>query len=355
MDLSMLRKRVDGVDAEILALLSKRMELTVRAKGLKEEIEDSEREKLLLDSIKTRTYGLLSSEFSQDVFKSIISESKRLQKSSGRLIGFQGEHGAYSEIASNLFNAEAFPIPHSAFVDVFEGVKSGALDMGIVPVENSLAGNVSAVDDLLISSGLHVIAELKLPIHYCLISLADTDYRDIRVVYSHRQTLSQCRGFISRNKLEAKPYYDTAGSALMLANEKPAATAVIASSLTADLYNLEVLKENIEDRDFNVTRFLVISKEPSKEAGNKCSIVFSADHKPGALLGVLSAFSNSGINLTRIESRPVIADPGTYAFLIDFSGSDKDTEVVKVLKEIEKNTSLLKVLGCYNDVSVKGT
>ena len=347
MDLKELRKRIDQVDVETLSLLNRRMELTVRVRKLRAEPSDPAREEEIIQSIRTASRGLIDPEFSERLYTEIITESRRLQGENFRLIGFQGEHVAYSEMAIRQFETQAVSIPHQEFSEVFDGVHSGVLDYGVVPVENSLAGNVSQVDDLLAVTDLHIVGEVILPVHHCLIALPDSDYHDIRVVYSHPQALAQCKGFIARNKLEPRPYYDTAGAAMMLARERPAASAVIASRLAADLYNLNILKENVEDNHSNATRFFVLSRKPLPEQGDKCSIVFATAHKPGALYCVLKAFSESEINLTRIESRPMPHTPGKYVFLLDFLGSDQEDRVKSALEMVRKESASLRVLGCY--------
>jgi prephenate dehydratase/chorismate mutase/prephenate dehydratase len=349
MDLKGIRKNIDQIDRELVGLLNRRMEYVLRTKKLKECVTETNREAEVLRGVRHNPFELLSGEFSEKLYQEIIGESKRLQEKSLRLIGFQGEHGAYSEVAVREFDAEAVAIPHSEFGEVFTGVESGILDLGVVPVENSLAGNVTQVDDLLIETELHVTAEIGIAIHHCLLALPETDWREVRVVYSHPQALAQCRGFLSRTELEVRPYYDTAGAALMLAKERPRATAVVASSLCAKLYNLEILKENIEDHQSNRTRFLVIAKEPRREGGNKCSIVFSTAHTPGALFQVLKEFSGAGINLTRIESRPMPSQPGGVGFLLDFQGARGDNSVEAVIEKLNRDTVRFRVLGWYDE------
>ncbi|MBI2342845.1 MAG: prephenate dehydratase [Deltaproteobacteria bacterium] len=353
MSLDYIRKKVDALDAELLALLNRRMEMTIRTKNLKQQAEDAGREKEVMAHITSESRALVTTAFAQTLFREIMAESKRLQKEDRRLIGFQGEHGAYSEIASGIHDATAVAIPHREFVDIFEGVDAGILDYGVVPIENSLGGNVAQIDDLLIEHDLSIIAEVNVPISHCLITLPDTHYRDVRAVYSHPQALSQCRGFIARNQLEPRPYYDTAGSALMLAREKPKATAVIASALSAELYNLQILKEHIEDVHTNCTRFVVLAKEPTRDRGDKCSIIFSAvEDRPGTLFRLLSAFSEAEINLTRIESRPLRNGPGKYAFLVDFLGSEDEAHVKAALAKVRQEGALFKFLGCYRKADV---
>ncbi len=347
MDLKQIRKQIDSVDSELLMLINKRMELVVRAGKLKSDVADPEREATVLSHIVNQSRGLVSPDFSSSLFKQIIEQAKILQENKISLVGFQGEHGAFSEIAAKQFNATAASIPNQTFNDVFEGVKNGVLDYGIVPVENSLGGAVSEVNDLLMTTDLYITGEVALPIHHCLITLPEADYRDIKVVYSHPQALSQCKGFIHRNKLEPRSYYDTAGSALMLTKERPVSAAAIASRLAAEMYNLEVVKENIEDNASNVTRFVILSREKAAPGGQKCTVYFALDHKPGALFNVLKLFSDAGVNLTRIESKPARQHPGGYAFLVDFMGSEEDVRVQTTLEAVEKESAAFRLLGCY--------
>ncbi len=351
MELKELRGKVDLIDAEILKLLNRRMELALSTRKLKDRTQDPGRETEVIDGIRKRSHSLMQPEFSEKLFRNIIEESRRIQDQNLPLAGFQGEHGAYSEVAARSYDKRFAPVPHVEFADVFKGVKSGQLDVGVVPVENSLEGAVTQVNDLLVETDLKIIAELQIPVHHCLLATPEIDYRDIKMVYSHPQALGQCRGFLTRNKLDPKPYYDTAGAALMLAEERPKAAAAIASKLCADLYNLEILKENIEDHGSNCTRFLVLAREKNtaKEKGNKCSIIFSTQHRAGALFSVLKVFSDASINLTRIESRPMRTDPGKFVFLLDFNGSDEDGLILNALDSLKKHTSMLKLLGCYKE------
>jgi prephenate dehydratase/chorismate mutase len=350
MDLEQIRKQIDAVDSELLMLINKRMELVVRTGKLKTDIADPQREEAVLGRVTNQSRGLLTPDFSASLFKQLMEQARILQEEKAQLIGFQGEHGAFSEIAAKQFSAGGVSLPHATFSDVFEGVQSGILDYGIVPIENSLGGAVSEVDDLLMSTSLHIVGEVSLPIHHCLITLPDSDYRDIRVVYSHPQALSQCKGFLKRNKLEARTYYDTAGSALMLSKERPVSTAVIASRLAAELYNLDVVKENIEDNNLNVTRFVILSKNPAAKSGDKCTVFFALNHKPGSLFNVIKLFSDAGVNLTRIESKPTPQHPGSYAFLVDFVGSSEDTKVKTTLESVASEAAAFRLLGCYSKV-----
>jgi prephenate dehydratase/chorismate mutase/prephenate dehydratase len=326
------------------------MELALMAKKSKSQIEDREREKEVLDRIRRNSTGLINAEFIEKIYIEIIKESKHLQRKDYKLIAFQGEHGAYGEAASREWNSGLIPMPCGEFAEVFEGVTSGLYDYGIVPVENTLGGVVGQVNELLIHTDLNVVGAVELPIHLCLLTLPGTDHREIRAVYSHPQALAQCRHFLARNKLDPVQYYDTAGAARMLVEERPKGSAAIASKLSAQLYDLEIMKEDIEDLDRNMTRFLVLSKEENREEGNKCSIIFSTEHKAGTLFRVLEVFARENINLTRIESIP--DEPGNYAFFLDFMGSNKDESVVRALEEVEEITRNFKLMGCYKERKV---
>lgn len=352
MELEEIRKKIDTIDNRIMKLLNERMENALRLKKLKSAISDPEREKKVLQNVEKQAGRIVSKKFSEKIFKEVIEESKSLQAQDLQLIGFQGEHGAYSEIASLFYSPSLVPIPCMEFAEVFESVSKGHLDFGILPVENSLEGAITQVNDLLIDTDLKLVGEVKVPVHHNLLALPETDHRDIRIVYSHPQALAQCRGFIARNKLDPKPFYDTAGAAKMLAQEQLKGAAVIASSICAELYNLEVMKENIEDHASNFTRFVVLAKEPLAKDGNKCSLIFSVRHKAGALFRVLKVFADANMNLTRIESRPKRDDPSNYAFLLDFQGSDKDKAVRDALEKIQEETTMFKFMGCYKEAKL---
>ncbi len=341
---------LEKIDLQVLKLLDARTELCLKAKKVYDKVDD-EIEKHIFDTIAKRNWGLVSSDFAQSIYTKILQEISRLKELDYKLIGFQGEHGAYSEMASHIWDKKLIAVPCSEFTDVFEGVTNGLFDLGIVPVENSLGGVVSQVNQLIINTHLHVVGAVELPVHHCLLAPPGTDYRELHATYSHSQALEQCHNFLERNNLEAIPYYDTAGSARMVAEKAPKSTAAIASRLAAEIYNLEIIKENIEDFDRNITRFLIFSKNDRNAQGTKCSIIFSTSHKAGVLFEVLKVFADEGINLTRIESLP--NKQGSYAFFLDFLGSKSDKKVIDVLDMVKKNTRDFRLLGCYDEKIVK--
>jgi prephenate dehydratase/chorismate mutase/prephenate dehydratase len=350
MDLKTIRNRINRIDSEIIKLLQERMELSMRTKRFKKEVRDEERENQVFENIHKASGGLVSPEFSTSLFEKILQESERLQGSDFQLVGFQGEHGAFSESAARQFDSRLIPVPYQEFINIFEEVKSRSLDYGICPVENSTEGPVNEVMDFLIAFDLKIIAEIEIPINHSLLSLPEAEQKEIKIVYSHPQALAQCRHFLLKNKLEPRPFYDTAGAAKMLASVRQVSAGVIAPSDCAKIYDLKVLQDNIQDEKSNFTRFVVLAREDQSENGDKCSIIFSVKDKPGALCRILEIFSERHINLTRILSRPNKHSPGDYIFLADFQGSLTDQKVSSALSAVQSASEMFKFLGCYKEV-----
>jgi len=347
MKLEEIRRKTDKIDRELLVLLQERMGLALRLKKFDLAVVDPEPQEDIVARAERLNLDLIERSFTRQLLNTIIEESRRLQEEDRQLVAFQGEHGAYGEVAARCLIPAGAYIPCLEFIDVFRGVEDGHFDLGVVPVENSLEGAVTQVNDLLTTMNLKVIGEVKVTVNHCLLATEMTDYREIRLAYSHPQALAQCREFLARNKLEPRPYYDTAGAAKMLARENPKAAAAIASALCAELYNLEIIKEGIEDGPSNSTRFLLLSREPFAGDGDKTSIVFAVSHEAGSLFGVLKLFAEAGINLTRISSMPLRTEPGNYSFFLDFEGSEKDENIAKVLEQVEAQTISIKYIGSY--------
>ncbi len=347
MGLKNIRDNIDAIDSKILKLLNARMEQAIIARKYKNEVKDPGREKEILERIESDNGELISPAFCKKLFAEIMNESKELQKKNYDVIAFQGEHGAYSEMAAKAWNKDLISIPCNSFADVFNGVQNGRYEYGIVPVENSLGGVVGDVNKNLMETNLHIVGAIENPVEHCLLTLPGTNHRDIKKVYSHSQALSQCKNFLERNDLEPVPFYDTAGSAKMLSEERPEGVAVIASKFAAVLYNLEIIKSNIEDSDANRTRFFILSKDKMETNGNKCSIIFSTEHKAGTLFNVLELFAKANINLTRIESMP--KQMLNYAFFLDFLGAEKDETIQSVLEKVKEFSDDVRFLGCYNE------
>jgi prephenate dehydratase/chorismate mutase len=347
-----IRHNIDSIDQQIMILLRHRLEYGLQAGKHKNAVLDPSREESVYSNVTKHASSLVQEQFIRHLYDKIMSESRELQHRGLKLVGFQGEHGAWSEIAIHSLGNSTVPIPCLEFADVFSGVANHDFELGMVPIENSIEGSVTEVNDLLIETDLNIVAEAVIPIHHNLLALPGTSHQEIKSVYSHPQALGQCRAFLSRNKLEPRPFYDTAGAARWLAREQQRAAGVIASRLAAELHGLTIIKENIEDHPQNATRFLMLSTEPATGKANKCTITFSTQHRVGALFDVLRVFAENNINLTRIESRPIRKNPGAFAFLVDFQGSPDNDVVKRALGQIEKATINFKNLGFYQEASL---
>jgi prephenate dehydratase len=265
-------------------------------------------------------------------------------------VGFQGEHGAFSEEAIlREFGKDAKPVPYETFAKVFESVSNAETDCAAVPIENSLEGGVNETYDLLLEKDLKVTGEIKLRIRHCLIGRPDSSLEGIRKVYSHPQALGQCRRTLERLGLEPQPFYDTAGSVKFVARSSDNSLAAIASIRAARVYGMRVLKTGVEDSKTNYTRFLILGRKESGRARAKCktSLIFSTRHKPGALFDALEPFAKQRINLTKIESRPKKQVPWEYYFYLDFDGSVHDKAVGAAIAALRERADFIKVLGSY--------
>ena len=351
LNLQALRREIDRIDNNILQMLQKRLEVARLVIKFKHEagqnVNVPEREQQILDSLKSRERSLLSGEIIEEIYTRIFTESKRLQGESKPLIAVQGEHGAYSEVAARRWNSTIAPIPCPEYADVFEGVNCGSYDFAIVPVENTVGEMMSQVNSQLLHSSLFIVGAVEMSVEHSFLIVPGTDYRNLRRVYSHPVALAECQKFIQRMNLEPVQFFDTAGAAKMLAERWPEATGVIASELAAKYYNLEVLKRGIGDVANTRTRFIVLSKNPLEDVGNKCSITFSTENRPGALFQVMRQFAERDINLTRIDSVP--GEDGNYVFFLDFNASDRDENVQQILSSIQNETASYRFLGCYTE------
>ncbi len=264
-------------------------------------------------------------------------------------VSFQGEKGAYSEMAVySFFGKSAKVKPCRDFKDVFESVTKQDTDHGVVPVENSLEGSINQTYDLFLAYDLKVCGEVIVRVSHCLLANAGTSLRQVRTVYSHPQALAQCRNFLEKSGWELIPTYDTAGSAKMLKEKGLKDAAAIASERAAELYRLKILAREIEDNPNNFTRFFVLSKQDSSITGkDKTSIIFAAAHKPGTLYHALGEFAKRGISLTKIESRPTKQTPWEYNFYLDFEGHRSEARCVEALEALSRYSAFVKVLGSY--------
>jgi len=264
-------------------------------------------------------------------------------------IAFQGELGAYSEMAVYSYFGQKVEVkPCKSFDEVFENVKNEKVNYGVVPIENSIEGSVNRTYDLFLEYDLKVRGEIIIRISHCLIANKETTMDQIKAVYSHPQALAQCRKFLEKNKLKAISNFDTAGSVKMIKEEKMTDAAAIASERAAQIYDMTILAREIEDVKNNSTRFFVLDKQDAPYTGeDKTSIIFAAKSIPGALHKVLKEFADRNINLTKIESRPTKQTPWEYHFYLDFEGHMTEQKCQQALESIKDKTIFIKILGSY--------
>ncbi|HAJ33084.1 MAG TPA: prephenate dehydratase [Candidatus Atribacteria bacterium] len=266
-------------------------------------------------------------------------------------VAFQGERGAFSEIAAlKFFRNSIDPFPCKSFSEVFKKINNKEAKYGILPIENSQTGGINEVHDLLLRQELFAVGEVKLKVEHCLITKEEIDFKLIERVYSHPQALAQCEGFLSKKLPHCQiiPVYDTAGSVKIIKEVKENNVAAIASNWAAELYGLKILGSGIQDNRYNYTRFLVLSEEISSDPkNNKTSIIFAVVSKPGALYRCLKEFALRDINLNRLESRPSKREPWEYIFYTDFEKGLHEKETQEALKSLEECTTFIKIIGSY--------
>ena len=267
-------------------------------------------------------------------------------------VAFQGTKGSYSEEALYKYFGEqrVDPIGIDLSEDVCLALENKEVAAAILPIENSIVGNVDINMDLIFKHNFFAIGEVFLSINHCLLVTPGTKLSDIKIAHSHPIALAQCHDFFKDNKIKPIAEYDTAGAAKLLSEKKSKDEATIGSRLCSEYYDLEILSDEVQNIKNNITRFLVFVKEENIPTGigqEKTSLAFTTKHHPGALLGCLQEFSKYNINLTKLESRPIPKNPFMYIFYVDFLGAITDQNVKDCLIELKKHTSSIKLIGCY--------
>jgi len=270
-------------------------------------------------------------------------------------VAFQGELGAFSQVAAGRLAAGFTPVPLAAFEQVFAAVANGKCAAAVIPIENTLHGSVHENYDHLLKYDLPIQGETFVRIVHNLIAPPEVKRAAIRRVYSHPVALNQCRHFFEANpRLEKVPFYDTAGSVKMLMENNLTDSGAIASAAAAEIYGARILQKSIEDDRENYTRFFLLKRpnksRPARPISNvryKTSVVFTMRNIPGALFRALSAFALRDLNLTKIESRPLRGKPWDYLFYIDFIGHTADPATKHALGHLAELADMWRVLGCY--------
>ena len=265
-------------------------------------------------------------------------------------VAFQGERGAFGDEAVRAyFGAQATPLPFRSFADVFRVVATGEVEHGLVPVENSQAGSINEVYDLLRQHDLFVVGEIGHPVDHCLLCLPGQQLSDITRVISHPQALAQCDVYLRELNVEIVATYDTAGSAKMVREENLRNVAAIAAAGAAELYELEILARTIQTVQDNYTRFIVLGREPAprREGQAKTMLVMATTHQPGSLHKCLGVLAKHAINLLKLESRPSRQRLWEYVFYLDFEGHRDDPLIKSALADLAGYTTFCKVLGSF--------
>ena len=375
MNLNEIRKEIDSIDSQIAELFSKRMDCSLSVAEYKLEngmrIFDPERELNILDKAEERDgkYGpaarqlyaaimelsralqheLLGS--GEELRNTIISAKKDIpyRRSNLKLACF-GVPGTYAGRACAAVFPDAEPVYYPSFHDVFAAIQRDEAQFGVVPIENSTAGSVTEVYDLMLKYRYYIVSAIHISIDHCLAAKKGTRLEDVKKVYSHRQALLQCSDYLRSRGLWHEEYQSTAAAAQMAAQTEKEGIAAICSREAAEKYGLEVLLTGFQNVPDNTTRFMVISKELYiEDDADKISLCFSLPHKTGSLYNILCRFAADGLNLTKIESRP---KPGTdfeYMFYLDFSGNMKDQNTMPLMRALSDELSEFSFLGNYKE------
>ncbi len=348
------RKKIDKIDSEILSLLQQRLRIAKKIAKAKAEkgkpVFIPSREADVLNSL-LRKRGNIPAKSVKSVFSEIIAMTRAAEKPMA--IAYLGPKTTFTHAAAlKKFGPTVELAAHESIPSVFNSVEKGEADYGVVPIENSIEGTVSHTLDMFLDSNLNIVAEIMLDVKHCILS--NRPLSKIKTVYSHPQAFAQCRKWLSKNLPNAE-FVETSSTAKAaeLAS-KDRESAAIASEMAAEEYSLNVAAKSIEDHSSNVTRFIVIGKEHNSKTGkDKTSILFSVQHKPGALFNALQPFQKHGLNMTKIESRPARKKLWEVVFFIDFEGFREDEAVKKALSEMAEHCLFVKVLGSYpEEISV---
>jgi len=350
-ELAGIRSEIDGTDDEILALLNRRAGFVARVAELKEKMKVPfyvpSRERQIVERLSASNPGPFPTEAIRSVFQEVFSACLSLERTVK--IAYLGPEGTFSHMAvKHQFGLSARGLPMKTIGAVFEEVERGGADLGVVPVENSSEGVIVPTLDSFVDTDLKVSAEVVLKISMCLLGHVGTDLDRLERVYSLPVAMGQCRKWLATHLPHATMVESASTADAARAAHGDMRGAAVASEMAAKLYDLHVLKRNIEDLAQNVTRFLVLGRQqPGPTGRDKTSVLLTTRDKPGVLYQVLGAFADRGLNMTKIESRPSRRRPWEYVFFVDIDGHDQDPLVREALGVVREQCEALKVLGSY--------
>lgn len=351
-DLSKLREQIDSIDSNIQELISQRAEIASSVAKTKAKSKSGgafyrpEREVQVLRAVKARNDGPLKDETLVRLFREIMSACLAQQKPLN--IAYLGPAGTFSEMATyKYFGHSVSAMPVTSIDSVFAEVEAGIADFGMVPVENSTEGAVNNTLDMFITSPLKICGELDLPIHHNLMSKTK-DIQEITTVFSHRQSLAQCRTWLKENLPNAECIAVSSNAEAAKRAQYSENCAAIAGESAAHMYGLKLLHKEIEDRADNSTRFIVIGKQLLVASGDdKTSLLVAVKEQTGALFQILKPLHDCGVSMTRIESRPSKVGKWDYVFYIDVDGHNEENNLAKALRLMQRVTTQFKILGSY--------
>ena len=375
LDLTQLREKIDSIDDQIVRLFEERMAVSEKVARFKIEtgkpVFDPEREKQKLSNLSHQATGEFNSRGIYELYRQIMSISRKRQyqliseqqdtgeplfkpvdalKKEGVIVVFQGVEGAYSYAAMNTFFGKDIKSFHvDTWKDAMEAIKNREADFAVLPIENSTAGIVQDNYDLLTKYDHVIVGEQIIPCQHALVGLPGTSLEEIKDVYSHPQALMQCREFLeSHREWTTHEFGNTAAAAKKIAEDKDKTQAAISSPYAAEFFGLAVLKENIYTNAGNSTRFIIVTKEKiyCRNAG-KISVSYELPHESGSLYNSLSHFIYNGLNMTKIESRPIHGRNWEYRFFVDFEGNLSDSAVKNALRGLEAETQNFRIHGNY--------
>ena len=357
-ELESLREEINRIDPQLVALFEERMEVAGRIAQVKEEhhlpVKNKEREGLLLHSWEEWIQNKDLLPYLRRFFENMMEVSCSYQMAqinarAGKRAVYMGVPGSNGEEAAlSCFNASQI-IGVDSFEQVLESIENGVVPYGFLPIENSTTGSISEMYDLLISSNVHIVGEVYVDVCHALLVVAGTKIGEIEEVYSHPQGFSQCKEFLQGYpNWKQIPYFNTAISAKYVSEQQDNKKAAIASPRAAEIYGLDILENCINTGDQNRTRFLILSKNESYEPNaNKVSLSMVLPHVSGSLFRALEVFQKNGLNLLKIESRPIVDRMGEYRFFIDFEGNLHQENTKAAIEELRSTASEWKLFGNY--------
>ncbi|MBI1195761.1 MAG: prephenate dehydratase [Gammaproteobacteria bacterium] len=352
-----VRENIDRIDRQLQELITERAKCACEVARIKQVEGDTseyyrpEREAQVLETVRKRNQGPLEDEAMVRLFREIMSTCLHLQHPMS--VAYLGPQGTFTEAAARKhFGHAVEAIPLAGIDAVFREVEAGSVHYGVVPIENSTEGVVNHTLDLFVRSPLKICSEIELRIHHNLMG-RQADLGDVHKVYGHQMALAQCRNWLDTHLPRAERIAVSSNAEAAVRSAKDAAegrldSAAIAGKDAAGIYDLMILANNIEDAPDNTTRFLVIGRSSPKRSGHdKTSLMLATTNKSGALVRLLEPLARRGISLSRIESRPSHQGTWEYLFFVDITGHVEDDKVIEAINELEKETTLVKVLGSY--------